>query len=65
MLGLTSMVLASDGHDEIFVRPHEGDGLEPAAQETAAEQVRPLVDDVVGCKNDVSVEILRAIAEQA
>src|SRR5258707_3097911 len=50
-------------HDEIFVRPHEGDGLEPAAQETP-QQVRPLVDAVVGCKDDVSVEILRDIAAQ-
>ena len=50
-------------HDEILIRPHEGDGLEPAAQETP-QQVRPLVDDVVGCKDDVGVEILRDIAEQ-
>src|SRR5207253_10872651 len=39
-------------HDEILVRPHEGDGLEPAVQETP-QQVRPLVDDVVGCKDEI------------
>src|ERR1700730_18988744 len=44
-------------HDEILIRPHEGDGLEPAAQETP-QQVRLLVDDVVACKDNVSVEIL-------
>src|SRR6516165_2906403 len=43
--------------------PDEVDRLEPAAQETP-QQVRLLVDDVVGCKDDVSVEILRDIAEQ-
>src|SRR5436190_1984574 len=42
---------------------HEGDGLEPAAQE-APQQLRPLLDHLVGGVDDVRVEMLLDVAEQ-
>ena len=50
-------------HGEVPVRPHEGDGLEPAAQE-APQHVRPLLDHVVGGEDHVGVEMLHDVAEQ-
>src|SRR5262245_23488936 len=50
-------------HDEILVRPHEGHGFEPGPQE-APQLFGPLLDHLIGGKDDVRVEVLLDVAEQ-
>src|SRR5215470_16161545 len=50
-------------HGEVLVGFHEGDGLEPAAQEPA-QQLRTFLDHLVGRHDDVRVEVFLDVAEQ-
>ena len=62
MLSRTSMALEVIFTVSVLVGADEGDGLEPAAQETP-QRVGPLLDHVVGREDDVGVEILLDVAE--